>query len=122
MSNTDEQRSGRPVSVRTDLARDIIEQIMYENRRWTLLDRASAIDKRTVHRIPTQNCSVVGTARTDGSSKVIALCNMLRLTKLTKNICIFNYVAVLNKFQICISQDLALPSFKTTQTNCEKKC
>ncbi|GFR01065.1 histone-lysine N-methyltransferase SETMAR [Trichonephila clavata] len=47
------QRSGRPVSVRTDLARAVIEQLMDEDRRWTLLELewASGIEKRIVHRI-----------------------------------------------------------------------
>ncbi|GFQ77175.1 histone-lysine N-methyltransferase SETMAR [Trichonephila clavata] len=53
VSTSDEQRSDRPVSVRTDLARTVIEQLMDEDRRWTLLEleRASGIEKRTVHRI-----------------------------------------------------------------------
>lgn len=53
VSTSDEQRSGRPVSVRTDVARAVIEQLMDEDRRWTLLEleRASGIEKRTVHRI-----------------------------------------------------------------------
>ncbi|GFR10520.1 uncharacterized protein TNCT_52411 [Trichonephila clavata] len=48
---SDEQRSGRPLSVRTDLARAVIEQLMYEDRRWTLLEleRASGIEKRTTN-------------------------------------------------------------------------
>ncbi len=39
--------------MRTDVARAVIEQLMDENRRWTLLEleRASGIEKRTVHRI-----------------------------------------------------------------------
>ncbi|GFU73386.1 histone-lysine N-methyltransferase SETMAR [Trichonephila clavipes] len=43
----DEQRSGRPVSVRIDLARAVIEQLMDEDRRWTLLEleRASGISR-----------------------------------------------------------------------------
>jgi transposase len=53
VSTSDEQRSGRPVRVRTDVARAVIEQLMDEDRRWTLLEleRASGIKKRTVHRI-----------------------------------------------------------------------
>ncbi|GFQ94606.1 HTH_48 domain-containing protein [Trichonephila clavata] len=49
VSTSDEQRSGRSVSVRTDLARAVIEQLMDEDRRWTLLqlERASGIEKRT---------------------------------------------------------------------------
>ncbi|PRD23907.1 UNVERIFIED_CONTAM: Histone-lysine N-methyltransferase SETMAR [Trichonephila clavipes] len=37
VSTSDEQRSGRPVSVRTDLARAIIEQLTDDDRRWPLL-------------------------------------------------------------------------------------
>ncbi|GFX66914.1 histone-lysine N-methyltransferase SETMAR [Trichonephila clavipes] len=53
VSSSDEQRSGRPVSVRTDFARDVIEQLMEEDRRWMLLEleRTSGIEKRTVPRI-----------------------------------------------------------------------
>ncbi|GFT75596.1 uncharacterized protein TNCV_1135611 [Trichonephila clavipes] len=53
MSTSDEQRSGRPVSVQTDLARAVIEQLMDEDRGWTLLEfeRASNFEKRTIHRI-----------------------------------------------------------------------
>ncbi|GFR02707.1 HTH_48 domain-containing protein [Trichonephila clavata] len=38
VSTSDEQRSGRPVSVRTDLPRAVIQQLMDEGRRWTLLE------------------------------------------------------------------------------------
>ncbi|GFT28418.1 histone-lysine N-methyltransferase SETMAR [Trichonephila clavipes] len=53
VSTSDEQRSERPVSVRTDLARTVIEQLLDEDRRWSLLrlKRASDIEKCTVHRI-----------------------------------------------------------------------
>ncbi|GFR07306.1 histone-lysine N-methyltransferase SETMAR [Trichonephila clavata] len=53
VSTSDEQCSGRPFSVWTDMARAVIEQLMDEDRRWMLLDleRASGIDKRIVHRI-----------------------------------------------------------------------
>ncbi|GFY40183.1 transposable element Tc1 transposase [Trichonephila inaurata madagascariensis] len=53
MSTSDEQRSGRPVSVRTDLSRAVIEQLVDEDRRGTLLEleRACGIEKRTVYRI-----------------------------------------------------------------------
>ncbi|GFR27200.1 HTH_48 domain-containing protein [Trichonephila clavata] len=44
VSTSDEQRSGRPLSVRTNLARVVIEQLIYENRRWTLLDLERASD------------------------------------------------------------------------------
>ncbi len=39
--------------MRTDVARAVIEQLMDEDRQWTLLEleRASGIEKRTVHRI-----------------------------------------------------------------------
>ncbi|PSN37831.1 hypothetical protein C0J52_21550 [Blattella germanica] len=39
--------------MRTDMARAVIEHLMEEDRRWTLqeLERASGIEKRTVHRI-----------------------------------------------------------------------
>ncbi|GFQ95621.1 HTH_48 domain-containing protein [Trichonephila clavata] len=49
VSTSDEQLSGRPLSVRTDMARAFIEQLMGEDRRWTLLEleRASGIEKRT---------------------------------------------------------------------------
>ncbi|GFX09589.1 histone-lysine N-methyltransferase SETMAR [Trichonephila clavipes] len=45
VSTSDEQRSGRPVSVRTDLARAIIEQLTDDDRRWPLLglERVSGI-------------------------------------------------------------------------------
>ncbi|GFU10159.1 uncharacterized protein TNCV_3449421 [Trichonephila clavipes] len=48
-----EQHSGRQVSVRSDLARAVIEKLMDEDRQWTLLEleRTSGIEKRTVHRI-----------------------------------------------------------------------
>ncbi|GFQ92645.1 HTH_48 domain-containing protein [Trichonephila clavata] len=51
VSTSDEQRSGRSLSVRTDLARAVIEQLMDEDRRWTLLDlaMASGIAKRTTN-------------------------------------------------------------------------
>ncbi|GFX50967.1 hypothetical protein TNCV_2733181 [Trichonephila clavipes] len=44
---------GRLISVRTDLARAVINQLMEEDRRWALLqlETASDIDKRTIHRI-----------------------------------------------------------------------
>ncbi|GFQ71664.1 HTH_48 domain-containing protein [Trichonephila clavata] len=50
VSTSDEQRSRRPISVRTDFTRAVIEQLMDEDRRWTLLEleRASGIEKRTV--------------------------------------------------------------------------
>ncbi|GFQ81169.1 HTH_48 domain-containing protein [Trichonephila clavata] len=50
-SSNDEQRSERPLSVRTDLARVVIEQRMDEDRRWTPLEleRASGIEKRTIN-------------------------------------------------------------------------
>ena len=53
VSTSNEQCSGRPVSVRTDLALAVIEQLMYEDKRWTPLEleRASDIEKCTVHRI-----------------------------------------------------------------------
>ena len=51
VSTSDEQRSRRPVSVRTELARTINKQLMDENRQWTILEMASAIEKRIVHRI-----------------------------------------------------------------------
>ncbi|GFR12180.1 HTH_48 domain-containing protein [Trichonephila clavata] len=38
VSISDQQRSGRPVSVRTDLAHAVIEQFMDEDRRWKLLE------------------------------------------------------------------------------------
>ncbi|GFQ72045.1 HTH_48 domain-containing protein [Trichonephila clavata] len=38
VSTSNEQRSGRPVSVWTDLTRGVIEQLMDEDRRWTLLE------------------------------------------------------------------------------------
>ncbi|GFR33709.1 HTH_48 domain-containing protein [Trichonephila clavata] len=46
VSTSDEQHSGRPVSVRKDLARTVIEQLMDEDRRWTLLE-LECIEKRT---------------------------------------------------------------------------
>ncbi|GFR03699.1 uncharacterized protein TNCT_431931 [Trichonephila clavata] len=51
VSTGDEQRSGRPVNVRTDMARTIIEQLIDEDRQWTLLElgRASGIEKRTTN-------------------------------------------------------------------------
>ncbi|GFS94527.1 uncharacterized protein TNCV_2015301 [Trichonephila clavipes] len=44
---------GRAVSVWTDLARAVIEQLMDEDRRWTLLEleKAHGIEKCTVPRI-----------------------------------------------------------------------
>ncbi|GFR00919.1 histone-lysine N-methyltransferase SETMAR [Trichonephila clavata] len=53
VSTSDEQRLRRPISVRTDFTRAVIEQLMDEDRRWTLLEleRASGIEKRTVYRI-----------------------------------------------------------------------
>ncbi|GFV76664.1 uncharacterized protein TNCV_4728841 [Trichonephila clavipes] len=53
VSTCDEQRSGRRVSVRTDLARAVIEQRMDEDGLWTLLEleRTNGIEKRTIHRI-----------------------------------------------------------------------
>ncbi|GFQ86129.1 uncharacterized protein TNCT_394371 [Trichonephila clavata] len=56
VSTCDEQRSGRPLSVRTDLARAVIEQLMDEDRRWMLLEleRASSIYKRTTNASPCQ--------------------------------------------------------------------
>ncbi|GFR06644.1 histone-lysine N-methyltransferase SETMAR [Trichonephila clavata] len=53
VSTSDKQRLGRPLSVRPNLARAVSEQLMYEDRRWTLLelDRASGIERCTVHRI-----------------------------------------------------------------------
>ncbi|GFW64715.1 histone-lysine N-methyltransferase SETMAR [Trichonephila clavipes] len=52
VSTSDEQRSGRPFSVRIYLARAVIEQLMDEDRRWTLLvlERESGIEKRTILR------------------------------------------------------------------------
>ncbi|GFR13228.1 histone-lysine N-methyltransferase SETMAR [Trichonephila clavata] len=43
VSTSDEHRSGRPVSVQTDLARAVIEQLMNEDIGWTLpkLERES---------------------------------------------------------------------------------
>ncbi|GFR18521.1 HTH_48 domain-containing protein [Trichonephila clavata] len=51
VSTSNEQRSGRLLSVRTDLAHAIIEQFMDEDRCWTLLEleRASDIKKRTIN-------------------------------------------------------------------------
>ncbi|GFQ79090.1 uncharacterized protein TNCT_723271 [Trichonephila clavata] len=51
VSTSDEQRSGRPLSVRTDFARAVIEQLMDEDRRRMLLEleRASGIGKRTTN-------------------------------------------------------------------------
>ncbi|GFQ79282.1 HTH_48 domain-containing protein [Trichonephila clavata] len=51
VSTSDDQRSGRPLSVRTDLARAVIEKLMDEDRRWTLLEleRAGGIEKRTTN-------------------------------------------------------------------------
>ncbi|GFR04523.1 HTH_48 domain-containing protein [Trichonephila clavata] len=45
VSTSEEQRSGRPLSVRIDVARAIIEQLMDEDRRWKLreLKRTSGI-------------------------------------------------------------------------------
>ncbi|GFR22434.1 HTH_48 domain-containing protein [Trichonephila clavata] len=56
VSTSDEQPSGRPLSVRTDLACAVIEQLMDEDRRWTLLEleRASGIEKRTTNALPCQ--------------------------------------------------------------------
>ncbi|GFQ93735.1 uncharacterized protein TNCT_21811 [Trichonephila clavata] len=53
---SDEQRSERPLSVRTDLARAVIEQLTDEDRRWKLLEleRASDIEKRTTNASPYQ--------------------------------------------------------------------
>ncbi|GFR30061.1 regucalcin [Trichonephila clavata] len=53
VSTSDEQRSRRPVSAGINLARAVIEQLMDEDRRWTLLElkRASGIEKRTVQRL-----------------------------------------------------------------------
>ncbi|GFR03793.1 hypothetical protein TNCT_327161 [Trichonephila clavata] len=47
------QRSGRPVSVRTDFTRVATEHLMDENRPWMLLEleRVSGIEKRAIHRI-----------------------------------------------------------------------
>ncbi|GFR28495.1 histone-lysine N-methyltransferase SETMAR [Trichonephila clavata] len=47
MSTIDEQRSGRPLSVRPDLARAVSEQFMDEDRRCSLLEleRASGIER-----------------------------------------------------------------------------
>ncbi|GFQ75217.1 hypothetical protein TNCT_193391 [Trichonephila clavata] len=81
MSTIDEQRSGRPLSVRPDLARAVSEQFMDEDRRCSLLEleRASGIE-RYPHRhreasstgycvmnYTSQNRIAVGTACTDGS-------------------------------------------------------
>ncbi|GFT30708.1 uncharacterized protein TNCV_759051 [Trichonephila clavipes] len=51
VSTSNEQRLGRPVIVQT--ARVVIEQLMDQDRRWTLLEleRASGIEKCTVLRI-----------------------------------------------------------------------
>ncbi|GFQ86930.1 uncharacterized protein TNCT_254871 [Trichonephila clavata] len=56
VSNSDEQRSGRPISVRTDLARAVIKQLMDEDRRWTLLEleRANGTEKRTSNALSCQ--------------------------------------------------------------------
>ncbi|GFQ63805.1 histone-lysine N-methyltransferase SETMAR [Trichonephila clavata] len=53
VSTSDNQRSGRLVSVWIYLTRAVIEQVMDEDRRWTLLEleRVSGIEKRTFHRI-----------------------------------------------------------------------
>ncbi|GFR23340.1 HTH_48 domain-containing protein [Trichonephila clavata] len=49
---SDEQLSGPPVSVRTDLARAIVEQLRDGERQWTLLEleRANGIEKGTLQR------------------------------------------------------------------------
>ncbi|GFQ94484.1 HTH_48 domain-containing protein [Trichonephila clavata] len=51
VSTSDEQRSRRLLSVWTDLARAFIEQLMDEDRRWTLLEleRANGIETRTTN-------------------------------------------------------------------------
>ncbi|GFR04330.1 uncharacterized protein TNCT_714281 [Trichonephila clavata] len=51
VSTSDEQRLGRPLSLRNNLTRAVIEQLMDEDRRWTLLEleRASGIEKRTTN-------------------------------------------------------------------------
>ncbi|GFR17217.1 hypothetical protein TNCT_187991 [Trichonephila clavata] len=51
VSNSDEQRSERPLSVLTDLTRGVIEHLMHEDRRWMLLEleRVSGIEKRTTN-------------------------------------------------------------------------
>ncbi|GFR21882.1 HTH_48 domain-containing protein [Trichonephila clavata] len=51
VSTSDKQHSGRPVSVRIDLARAVIEQLMEEDRRWTLLEleRTSGIEKHATN-------------------------------------------------------------------------
>ncbi|GFX48269.1 HTH_48 domain-containing protein [Trichonephila clavipes] len=48
-TSSDEQRSRRPVSVWTDLARAVIEQLMHEDRRLMLLEleRASWLHQET---------------------------------------------------------------------------
>ncbi|GFQ69295.1 HTH_48 domain-containing protein [Trichonephila clavata] len=47
VSASDEQCSGRPLSVRTDLARAVIKQLMDEDRRWTLLELERASGRET---------------------------------------------------------------------------
>ncbi|GFR26228.1 HTH_48 domain-containing protein [Trichonephila clavata] len=64
VSTSDEQRSGRPVTEQTDLARDVIEHLVVEDRRWMLLElkRASGIEKRTTNASSCQlyvNCVVI---------------------------------------------------------------
>ncbi|GFQ69513.1 HTH_48 domain-containing protein [Trichonephila clavata] len=51
VSTRDDQRSGRPVGGRTNLTRAVIEQLIDEDRRWTLLEleMASGIEKRTTN-------------------------------------------------------------------------
>ncbi|GFU87094.1 histone-lysine N-methyltransferase SETMAR [Trichonephila clavipes] len=46
VSTSDEQRSGRPVSVRTYLARAVIEKLMEEDIRWTLMELGRKVASR----------------------------------------------------------------------------
>ncbi|GFR07517.1 uncharacterized protein TNCT_583211 [Trichonephila clavata] len=51
VSTSDEKRSGRQLSVQTDIAHSVIEQLMYEDTRWTLLElvRANDMEKRSTN-------------------------------------------------------------------------
>ncbi|GFX17446.1 uncharacterized protein TNCV_1494601 [Trichonephila clavipes] len=73
VSTSNEQRSGRPVSVRTDFAHAVIEQLMDEVRRWTLLEleMASSIERRTTHMILRNELhlrKIAAAARTDSTA------------------------------------------------------
>ncbi|GFQ97918.1 HTH_48 domain-containing protein, partial [Trichonephila clavata] len=62
VSTSDEQRSGRPLTVWTDLARAVIEQLMYEDKRWTVLELERQVAPRNAqetHRHVNFMCTVL---------------------------------------------------------------